>query len=235
MHPISTITFFRYTSLRQKIWAFGMMQFAHAELRRSKGLSFYKLLGSGKGDGFHPLPDWSVYALLQVWETEADAARFFQQSQLMEKYRAHSSERWTIYLRSTASKGAWAGQNPFPPAADQDAENPYVAVITRATIRLRHLYRFWKYVPISQQPLRDNAGLLFTKGIGEAPIVQMATFSLWKNAEALRAFAYQSAEHRAAIAQTRALDWYAEELFGRFQPYRSVGTWGGENPLPDLT
>ena len=90
-------------------------------------------------------------------------------------------------------------------------------------------------MPTSQQPLHDNPGLLFTKGIGEAPIVQMATFSLWKNAEALRAFAYQSAEHRAAIAQTRALDWYAEELFGRFQPYRSVGTWGGKNPLPDLT
>ena len=89
-------------------------------------------------------------------------------------------------------------------------------------------------MPTSQIPLRNNAGLLFAKGIGEAPIVQMATFSLWKNAEALRAFAYQSAEHRSAIDQTRALDWYAEELFGRFQPYRSVGTWGGKNPLPDV-
>jgi heme-degrading monooxygenase HmoA len=235
MRPTTTITFFRYSSLRQKIWAFGMMQFAHAELRRTKGLSFYKLLGSGRGDGFHPLPDWSAYALLQVWETEEDAACFFQQSQLMEKYRAHSSERWTLYLRSTAAKGAWSGRNPFPIAAETDAENPYIAVITRATIRLRHLYRFWNYVPTSQKPLRDNAGLLFAKGIGEAPILQMATFSLWKNAEALRAFAYQSTEHRAAIARTQTLDWYAEELFSRFQPYRSIGTWGGKNPLPDFT
>lgn len=224
-HPTTTLTFFRYRGLRAKLWAFGMMQFAHAPLRHCPGLTFYKLLGSGKGSGFNPLPDWSVYALLQVWADEAQARDFFQHADLMRRYRAHAAEVWTLYLRVLTAKGEWSGRNPFPPPAPPDPTEPRIAVITRATIRPGHLVRFWQYVPTSQKPLRDHAGLLYTKGIGEVPIVQMATFSLWQNAEALRAFAYQSAEHREAIARTRRFDWYAEELFARFQPYRSEGEW----------
>ncbi len=67
MEAVTTITFFRYTRAWTRIWAFGMMQFAHSGLSRTPGLEFYKLMGSGK-PGFNPWPDWSVYALVQVWE-----------------------------------------------------------------------------------------------------------------------------------------------------------------------
>jgi hypothetical protein len=50
----------------------------------------------------------------------------------------------------------------------------------------------------------------------------------------LKAFAYQGKEHRGAIEKTRQLNWYKEELFSRFQPYLSVGTWGGRQLLPGL-
>lgn len=36
---------------------------------------------------------------------------------------------------------------------------------------------------------------------------------------------------KKAIELTRQLDWYSEELFARFQPYKSVGTWNGVEPL----
>ena len=49
---ITTISFFKYTSLRNKFWALKMMQFAHKSLVNTHGLSFYRLLGSGKGKGF---------------------------------------------------------------------------------------------------------------------------------------------------------------------------------------
>jgi hypothetical protein len=74
--------------------------------------------------------------------------------------------------------------------------------------------------------------LLFTKGIGEVPFLQMATFSLWKDKQSLMDFAYKSREHTEAIAKTRSLDWYNEELFSRFEPYRSKGTWDGVPSLP---
>ncbi|WP_297761351.1 DUF3291 domain-containing protein [uncultured Muriicola sp.] len=174
---ITTFTFFRYSSLKNKIWAFGMMQFAHRPLHNVEGLLFYKLLGSGKAE-FNPRPDWSVYALLQVWENEAQADKFFEVSALMDKYRQRSSEQWTIYLKNKIARGKWAGQQPFTPHDKLSDAIPYVAVITRATIKTKFIRTFWRNVPASQKPLHDNAGLLFTKGIGEVPISQMATFSL---------------------------------------------------------
>jgi hypothetical protein len=230
---ITTLTFFRYTGLKNKIWGFQMMQFAHAELAKVEGLAFYKLMGSGKGAGFSPWPDWSVYSLLQIWETAEQADAFFAQAPLVEKYRNHTSEIWTLFMRNISAGGEWSGANPFRPSSALDADNPNIAVITRATIKVSKLLSFWKYVPTSQEPLSHNEGLIYTKGIGEVPIVQMATFSLWKDLESVKKFAYQSREHQEAIRKTRILDWYNEELFSRFQPYKSVGTWEGKNPLQE--
>nr|WP_313809673.1 DUF3291 domain-containing protein [Allomuricauda sp.] len=210
-----------------------MMQFAHKHLRSVKGLEFYKLWGSGK-EGFNPAPDWSIYALLQVWNNERDAEHFITTSALMERYRSHTEENWTLFLRNEKSRGSWSGGNPFQKSDALTDSNPYVVAITRATIKNKMLLKFWKYVPKSQKGLLENDGLLYTKGFGEVPIRNMATFSVWKDRKALDAFAYQNNPHVGAIQQTRKLDWYKEELFSRFQPYISIGTWNGMNPLPSL-
>ena len=88
---------------------------------------------------------------------------------------------------------------------------------------------FWRFVPTSQRPIQKGCpGLIYTKGIGEAPLVQMATFSDWESLDALKNFAYNSPEHKEAIKRTHRIDWYKEEMFARFQPYRSMGSWGGQ-------
>ena len=102
---ITTITFFKYGSLLNKIWAFGMMQFAHRALQGVQGQSFYKLMGSGKGFGFNPLPDWSVYCLLQVWESEEHADTFFMEADLMKGYRKHTVGFRTFYMKTYQQKG----------------------------------------------------------------------------------------------------------------------------------
>jgi len=228
---ITTITFFKYQGFRNKFWAFQMMQFAHSSLSKVNGCAFYKLMGSGKGLGFNPLPDWSVYSLLQIWENEAAATNFFQEHSLVKKYEAHTSERWTLFMKNISAGGAWSGSNPFQKSTTLNDKNSAVAVITRATIKWTMLPQFWQYVPTSHQSLSGNEGLIYTKGIGEIPIIQMATFSLWKDLASVKRFAYESKEHRVAIEKTRKLDWYKEELFARFQPYKSVGTWGQQEML----
>jgi heme-degrading monooxygenase HmoA len=227
---ITTISFFKYTSLRNKFWGLKMMQFAHKGLVNTKGLSFYRLLGSGKGKGFNPFPDWSVYCLLQVWESEEAAHTFFDSSDLIKQYSERTDELFTLYMKNISAGGTWVGKNPFEKGADLDSARP-IAIITRATIKWNWLIRFWKYVPTSQEPLDGNEGLIYTKGIGEIPIVQMATFSLWKNFESVKQFAYNSKQHQEAVRRTRKNDWYREELFARFKPYKSVGTWGGKDLL----
>jgi len=227
---ITTISFFKYSSFRNKFWGLKMMQFAHKGLAKANGLSFYRLLGSGKGRGFNPLPDWSVYSLLQVWDSEEDAQIFFKSSDLIKQYKSHSDELFTLYMKSISAGGTWVGKNPFKKGADLNPELP-IAVITRATIKWNWLLRFWKYVPTSEEGLEGNEGLIYTKGVGEIPIVQMATFSLWKDFESVKKFAYNSKQHQEAIRKTRQNEWYSEELFARFQPYKSTGTWGGKDLL----
>jgi hypothetical protein len=70
-------------------------------------------------------------------------------------------------------------------------------------------------------------------GIGEAPIGLQGTFSLWRDAAAIRRFAYESPGHQKAIDRTHETDWFAEELFARFAVLDVDGTIDG-TPL-DLT
>ncbi|GGE17368.1 DUF3291 domain-containing protein [Psychroflexus salis] len=222
MNQITTLSIFKYQSLSSKIWAFGMMQFAHSALQKTKGCEFYKLLGSGK-DNFNPFPDWSVYALLQTWQSEADAQKYITESKLFKKYFAHAEQHQILYLNSIQARGEWSGKNPFVPVDSNYEVTGKLAVITRASIKLSKLRTFWKFVPTSQKPLLKAKGLIYTKGFGEVPFTEMATFSIWNSKEDLHEFAYRSKEHVAAIKKTRKIDWYKEELFSRFEIYKSEG------------
>lgn len=212
---ITTLSIFNYTSIGAKLWAFGMMQFAHAPLNKAKGCTFYKLLGSGK-ENFNPFPDWTIYAVLQVWNSEADARNFIDNSTIYKKYKSKSAKHHILFLQSIQARGEWNGGNPFKKTS-LIKEDALVCAITRATIKLSKLRTFWKFVPYSQQPLLNAKGLLYTKGFGELPFVEMATFSIWENAAQLNHFAYQSREHIEAIQKTKSIKWYKEELFSRFQ------------------
>lgn len=222
---ITTLTFFKYNTLRTKIWAFGMMQYAHQDLSNVAGLEFYKLMGTGNKSGFNPFPDWSTYCLLQVWKTDADAEHFFENSRLMGRYKNKTSGQITYFLKNIAAHGLWSKKEPFIKSDSLSEENLPIAVITRATIKNKHLIKFWKYVPKAEKPIEKASGLEFKKGIGEMPIKQMATFSIWKNAEAIKKYAYESPAHKKAIEMTRTYQWYSEELFSRFQLYRTEGSW----------
>jgi heme-degrading monooxygenase HmoA len=225
MSQITTLTFFNYHSISAKFWAFGMMQFAHKQLQNIAGLQLYKLMGSGKGNGFNPWPDWSTYAIIQIWDDEQSAVTYFTQSRLHQQYKTKAQNIYTIYLKNIIAKGVWNGKNPFTKSESLDPNNQKVAILTRATIKPSKLKTFWDYVPTSEKHLKGAKGLLYTKGIGEVPLFQMATFSIWDSIEDMQAFAYKGPEHRVAIQKTRDLDWYSEELFARFQVTRIEGKW----------
>lgn len=233
MSQVTTITRFRFNSFADKFWALSMMQLAQSHLASVAGNTFYKLMGTGRGDSFNAFPDFSIYILLQVWRSEDHAKAFFAGSQILDRYRKRSSEIWTTYMVNISSHGRWSGGNPFEARDNIKSSGPVIA-ITRATIKWQKLLDFWRYVPVSQKDLKSNSGLVYTKGMGEVPILQMATYSIWEDEASLRRFAYESEHHRVAIAKTKALKWYKEELFARFRPILSEGTWGGRCPLEGM-
>lgn len=224
MQQITCLHLFTYQGLSNKFWAFKMMQFAHGYLKNVEGLQFYKLMGSGKDFGFNPLPDWSTYALLTVWDSEDNATTFFKNSKLFDLYRSRSETIDTHYMYCIKTHGYWSSQRPFETRTFDTPSDLPIGVITRATIKKRHLLKFWKYVPHSTKALKGNSNLLYTKGIGEVPIIQMATFSIWKNMEAILEFAYKNQHHRKAVTLTKKHNWYKEEMFSRFVIYKTIST-----------
>ncbi|KAA3438299.1 spheroidene monooxygenase [Rufibacter hautae] len=217
-------------------WRWGLAQMGTSlpALQKVKGLSFYKLLGSGQGRGFSLKPNWYRYGFMATWESPAAAEDFYQGHPLLEEYRQHTFEQYTLALRPLQAHGLWSGRNPFTQETHPSPVNAPIAVLTRASIRLTKAIDFWKNVPKASASLDHAEGLLGSIGLGEAPFVRQATFSLWRDEATMKAYAYRMAEHREVIKRTRTQGWYSEELFARFTPLSSQGTWNGEDPLAGL-
>jgi hypothetical protein len=227
------MTLFGYR-IAERFWAFAQMALAPRKLNRIDGLRFWKLLGSGHGSGFSLRPNFSRYGLLAVWESIEAADYFFANSELIQSYRQHAEEIWTARLLPIQAHGSWSGTNPFLPVTPTALTNGPIAVLTRATIRWSRLSAFWSAVPSTSRALDGANGLLASIGVGEAPFFRQATFSLWRSETEMKAFAYATPGHREAMRRTRDEGWYAEELFARFVPIASEGTWGGRDPLSGI-
>lgn len=220
---VSTLSLFRFSGFRSKVWAFAQMGLAPRRMGKIPGLQFQKLVGSGATNGFGIRPNFGLYGMLNVWDDEQSADHFFQHHPVFKSYEKHASAVQTVFLRTSMVHGSWDGGTPFHPSVKFDP-NASLAVLTRATIRKRYLWRFWRDVPGVSRDVTDKPGLLFAIGIGELPFVQQATFSLWQTGVQMMDFAYQRDDHRAVIKKTRELGWYKEELFTRFVPFRTVGS-----------
>lgn len=212
-------------------WGLAQMGTSGPKLAKVPGLLFYKLLGSGRGKGFSIKPNFYRYGLLCTWENEQDADAFFRSSELIMEYKNHTTESWTCYLHPFQSHGQWDKQEPFSPTVSGNYSSGPIAVLTRASINLRALPNFWRFVPRSSKALDDADGLLCSIGLGELPLVRQATFSIWESAEAMKNYAYRNPKHQEVIKRTRSENWYSEELFARFIVTRTEGTWNGTDPM----
>ena len=237
----ASLSLYRFGALSARAWVLGQMGLARFSLPRTPGLRFWKLCGSGTGEGFTPVPNTSVWAILATWDSEAVARQRVAHAPVFRRWADHSDENWTVFLDPLAARGLWGGVAPFDglaaaggPWAQIGADSGLIAALTRATIRPARALKFWDRVPDISATIGRDANVLFKIGIGEVPLMHQVTFSIWPDAASMAAFARADGPHARAIRAVREENWFREELYARFRILGDTGSWNGQSPLAPL-
>ena len=183
------------------------------QFKKLPGISFVKMLGTGKGESFTPKDAdptrWGI--LVTVSENQISN---LDKSFVIRSWQKICKKEYRVILKPISSHGFWSRKQPF--SVEKFDWSAKIAAVTRARIVWRKNVIFWRAVPPVTESLHQSPGLLNAIGIGEAPIGLQGTFSVWKDAASLRDFAYKGKAHSEAIKATSAQQWYSEELFARF-------------------
>ncbi len=208
---------------------FARLALGGGRLKRVPGLAFAKSLGTGEGGGFGLAPSFSHHGIFASFADDA-AADAFLESSLVDAYRADSVALFSLKLRAFSARGRWAGREPL--AVTASAPSGPVAALTRGAIRPSRAFAFWRHATPSHRAVDRADGCLLSAGLGEAPLFRQATFSVWRDAAAMDAYARTGA-HREAIRAASAEGHFSESLFARFVPYDARGTWRGRSLMQE--
>lgn len=190
--------------------------------------AFRKLMGCGKNGTFDQRPDWRQWAVLEA----SDFAGLPTPGFLLAWWQFFRCEKWTLVMEPIEGHGTWDGKKVFGELPAKSGYEGRIGILTRATIRISKVTRFWKHVDPVAKRMADADGLVTSLGIGELPWIKQATFSIWESREQMKRFAYQMQEHAEVIRKTRTENWYSEDMFVRFRIISSNGNDTRKAPLP---
>lgn len=227
----ATLSLYRFDGTPSRLWVLGQMASARPQLARIPGLGFYKLCGSGTGEGFTPRPNWGVWAIFGVWRDDASARTGLDAAGPFAAWAARARESTTFHLSPIRARGRWSGRQPFEKRIGAPSRGP-LAALTRATLRPARALRFWNRVPDISARIGADPNVLFKIGIGEVPFLHQITFSVWPDEQSMAAFA-RTGPHAAAIRAVRDEGWFRDELYARFRLIRCEGRWHGVSPLSE--
>ena len=236
----ASLTIVRYPKHLIPVAFFAMAVFRLPLWLNSK-ITFYKLMGSGKNGTFDKVPDLQQWAMLTVFpETIITGSRDEVICSLYGKFIAgwlhfFNCETFTILLAPVSGHGLWDGKAIFSTLPSKPPATGVIAMLTRATIRLKKLSYFWENVAPVAEKMIHARGFIHSFGIGEIPWIKQATFSIWESADDMKAFAYGMQEHAEVIKKTRQQQWYSEEMFIRFTISGHRGTIKGVDPLEHVS
>jgi len=224
MFVLLTITKFNRLNIP---FAFLGMAILRLPLWLNSKCKFWKLMGSGKNAQVDLGPDFKHWAILTTWDSELDCDKFYKESIPMKWFRFFGSEEFTILLKPMSSHGLWSKTQPFIADKNLSSSDERIAVITRAAIKFKKVKEFRRNIKRAAIAMREADGYILSAGMGENPFFDQATFSIWENAAAMKAYAYKSFDHADVIKMTRERQWYSEELFARFKIIKTFGTLNG--------
>ena len=208
-----------------RLWGWSRIVKGTQALDNVPGLLFSKVLGSGYEGGFGLRPSPSRQGLFGVFESLQTAQDFVTKSSLLQAYQERSNELCWALLKTWSCRGSWDGRS-LDVCAAQPIKGP-MAALTRASIKLGKAPAFWRHAPPAQDALADAKGCQLAVGLGEAPFVRQATFSLWDSVSDMNAYA-RSGAHLEAIQDAAENDYFSESMFARFVPLQVQGQWHGK-------
>ncbi|MEU9498667.1 spheroidene monooxygenase [Streptomyces sp. NPDC048196] len=132
--------------------------------------------------------------------------------------------------RGQDSHGLESGERHVEGAAGATATP--VAVLTLGQLRLRRALPFLRANSRAAGRAAADPALLASLALARPPRF-VSTFSIWRSVDAMRRYAYGSAQpdHKAAIQAHQTAPFHHEAGFVRCLPYAAQGTLDGRDPL----
>jgi len=223
-----SISFFKFEGIINKTWGFAQLLNSRFMLGRKKSIEFFKPLGTGSGLGYRAWPRFGMIGLLIVWKNREEALAFTESSYFI-SLLSKSEEQFTVLMDPISSRGSWSGFGDWK-FSESNSSTSVICALTRATIKRKFLFEFWRMVPDISKKQYKSPGLIFSQGVGEIPLLEQATFTIWENKESMEDFAYRTF-HGKAVEKVRRENGFKEQMFTRFQPIMAFGTWEGKNIL----
>jgi hypothetical protein len=208
------------------LWGLSRYVIGRFSLRNIPGLQFFKVLGSGFEGGFSTKPSLHKQGLFCVFDSEHHAMQFRAHSKLVQAYMNHSREFFAVSLNAYSTRGSWANTQ-LDITAKAPVSGP-IASLTRASIKPLKANAFWKKAQPAEVSINQSEGVILSAGLGEAPYLRQATFTIWEDETALNTYAQQGA-HLAAIKAAYGQQYFSESMFTRFTPSDMEGTWRGKH------
>ena len=179
----------------------------------SCGLKFIKLFGTGSNQGFSLIPDFSSYVMITSWKNDYNRKKFIDENNIINEIITRSYKRVEVKIDPYNFTGSWNGINPFKNISSYDGGK--IIVLTRARVKLNKLLNFLFNTSIAARSIKSQGGAEFYKGIGELPIIEQATLSIWMSEQRMKDYAYSDKNHLKILNKARKDKWYSEELFVR--------------------
>jgi hypothetical protein len=175
-----------------------------------------------------PTPRPGRFVLVAAWENDEALEHFLASHPLAARFAGG----WHVRLQPTRVAGRWAKLSGLPEEEQpMDDEEP-AAVLTLGRLRLTQTLRFLRASAAAEELVVGDPALLASTGFAR-PTSLVATFSLWSNTAAMRAYARGHADprHADAVRAHSSRPFHHESAFIRFRPYAAQGSWDGREPL----
>ena len=176
-----------------------------------------------------PRPQPGRIGLIAAWDDDAAVDRFLA----AHPFGRRLADGWHARLEPVRTFGSWSGMPGLPAKETAVNDDEPVAALTLGRLRLLRTRSFLKSGAPAERDAVANPAVIASTGLARLARPRLvSTFSIWRNAAAMREYAFgKDGSHQAAVRADRARPFHHESAFVRFRPYASQGEWDGRDPL----